>query len=503
MTVSTQTIIFQGIDVVPVDVQAQIAPGLPAFQIVGLPDKAVSEARERVRSALHAIGLSLPTKRVVVNMAPADLLKAGGHFDLAIAMAILGAMEVVPADCLNDNIFMGELSLDGSLRPVAGILPATMHAYDRGRGLVCPRGNAREALWVEEAEVIAPASLLQLINHIKGTQVLSPPDIQASDQVESDNNSLGDMSDIKGQETAKRALEIAAAGGHNMLMIGPPGSGKSMLASRLPTILPPLTPKEALDISVVHSVAGLLRNGKIRKVRPYRAPHHSASLPALVGGGHRASPGEISLAHNGVLFLDELPEFNRNTLEALRQPLENGETLVARVNYHVTYPARFQLIAAMNPCRCGYMGDPGRACGRAPKCGRDYQAKLSGPLLDRIDIFVDVPPVAVEDLSLKSGGEQSATILARVSEARDRQTERASILNAHLPANDLDQSLNIEAQARDLLVQASDKMKLSARSYHRMLRLARTIADLDSADAIRTPHMAEALSYRQPLYGMG
>lgn len=386
MVARIATVAFSGTDVLPIDAQVQMSPGVVAFNIVGLPDKAVAESRERVRAALHAMGLSLPAKRITVNLAPADVLKEGSHFDLPIALGLLAAMQIVPAEEAARYVALGELALDGKLSAVAGILPSAIHANATQRGLICPAANGNEAVWAGEIDVLAAGDLLALINHFKGQQILSRPALQLAGI----DTSYADLRDIKGQETAKRALEVVAAGGHNLLMIGPPGSGKSMLAARLPGILPPLSPPEALEVSMIHSLAGLLADGKLLQRRPFRDPHHSATQPALIGGGLRAKPGEISLAHHGVLFLDELPEFPRPTLEALRQPIESGRAVVARANHHVTYPARFQLIAAMNPCRCGYLSDPTQGCGRAPRCGQDYQSRLSGPLLDRIDCHVEV-----------------------------------------------------------------------------------------------------------------
>ncbi len=396
MVARVQTVTFQGIDVLPVDVQVQISGGLPKFTIVGLADKAVAESKERVRSALYAMGLALPPKHIAVNLAPADLIKEGSHFDLPIAVALLVAMEVIQPENVKPFVVLGELGLDSKIAPVNGVLPAAIHTASMQMGLVCPEQQGGEAAWAGNIDVLAPGSLLSLINHFSGRQMLSPP----KPKIEEAKTNLPDLKDVKGQENAKRALEIAATGGHNLLMIGPPGAGKSMLAARLPGILPDLSPAEALQVSMIHSIAGHLKEGKLLKQRPFRDPHHSASLPALAGGGLKAKPGEISLAHRGVLFLDELPEFQRGALEALRQPLETGKVSIARANAHLSYPARFQLIAALNPCKCGYMGDPSRECSRAPRCGQDYQNRISGPLLDRFDLVIDVPAVSIRDLDL-------------------------------------------------------------------------------------------------------
>ncbi len=505
------TVAFLGIDVVEVDVQVQIAPGLPGFALVGLADKAVGESRERVRAALGAIGLALPPKRILVNLAPADLLKEGSHFDLPIALGLLAAMGVIPAGELARYTALGELGLDGRLARVAGVLPAAIGAAAAGRGLICPAEQGGEAAWAGEIEVLAPASLIALINHFRGTAVLTPPEPKLAAKTATG----GDLADIKGQESAKRAIEVAAAGGHNLLMTGPPGAGKSMLAARLPGLLPPLDPAEALEVSMIHSVAGRLAEGRLMTQRPFRDPHHSASLAALAGGGHRAKPGEISLAHQGVLFLDELPEFQRHALEALRQPLETGRVTVARANAHVTYPARFQLVAAMNPCRCGHLGDPGRGCTRAPRCGLDYQARLSGPLLDRIDLHIEVPAVSAADLALPPARETSAAVAARVAAARARQAERSrrlraggtgagaarnapvALANAQIDGELLAAVAEPDAEGRRLLAQGVERFRLSARGYTRLLRVARTLADLDGSEALRRPHIAEALSYRR------
>jgi magnesium chelatase family protein len=497
MVARVKTVAFQGIDCREVDVEVQLGPGLPAFAVVGLPDKAVGESRERVRGALVAIGLALPPQRITVNLAPADLLKEGSHFDLPIALAMLAVMGVLSADDLADYTVLGELGLDGRINAVAGVLPAAIAAVAAGRGLICPAAQGSEAAWAGDLAVLAPASIIALVNHFKASQTLARP----VGQMEAIATQPLDLADIKGQESAKRALEVAAAGGHNLLMVGPPGAGKSMLAQRLPGILPPLDPAAALEVSMIHSVAGQLPGGRLMRNRPFRDPHHSASLPSLIGGGLRAKPGEVSLAHRGVLFLDELPEFARATLEALRQPVESGRAVVARVNAHVTYPARFQLVAAMNPCRCGHLDDAALACGRAPKCAQEYQAKISGPLFDRIDMHVDVPAVSSADLALPPPREGSKQVASRVAAARQRQSARYAgkpiLTNAEADGQLLDEVATPDAEGRKLLAEAADRFRLSARGYHRVLRVARTLADLDVSDAVRRLHVAEALSYRR------
>ena len=411
MVARAYTVAFQGVEARLVEVQCAIAAGLPAFNLVGLPDKAVSEAKERVRAAMTAMGLALPAKRITVNLSPADLPKEGSHFDLPIALAVLAAMEVLPQDEVAAQVALGELALDGSLIPVIGALPAALAAAEADCGLICPAACGAEAAWVGAVEVIAPKTLLALVNHFTGRAALAPAQPGTVDGPAT----LKDLAEVKGQERAKRALEIAAAGRHHLLMVGPPGSGKSMLAARLPGILPPLEPAEALETSMIHSLAGLLDEGGISRTRPFRTPHHTASMAAIVGGGRGAKPGEISLAHHGVLFLDELPEFPRTVLETLRQPIETGDVVVARANAHVRYPCRFMLVAAANPCRCGHLADPARACARVPDCGAEYLGRISGPLMDRFDLRVEVPPV---------DGRGSRPAARRRDQRRDRRPGR-------------------------------------------------------------------------------
>ncbi|MGD1881815.1 MAG: YifB family Mg chelatase-like AAA ATPase [Paracoccaceae bacterium] len=497
MVARAYTVAFQGVEAREVEVQCAVSPGMPAFSVVGLPDKAVSEARDRVRTAFASMSIALPSKRVTINLSPADLPKEGSHFDLPIALALLAALEIVPKDAAEAVVALGELSLDGSIVPVVGALPAAMAAAEQDRSLLCPSASGAEAAWVGGAQVIGAASLADVVRHYTGQRPIEP----SKPGEVSMESGLRDLRDVKGQERAKRALEIAAAGRHHFMMVGTPGSGKSMLAARLSSILPPLSAAEALETSMIHSLSGLLDEGGISRSRPFREPHHTASMAAIIGGGRGAKPGEVSLAHNGVLFMDEFPEFQRTVLETLRQPIETGEVMVARANAHVKYPCKFMLVAAANPCKCGYLSDPERACARVPVCGEDYLGRISGPLMDRFDLRVDVPPVAYADLDLPAAGELSTTVAARVAAARKRQEARFANIqdlrsNADMAGDLLTDFATPDEQGRAFLTRVAERFGLSARGYHRVLRVARTISDLDGSEDVRKPHIAEAVSFR-------
>lgn len=497
MVTRSYTVAFEGIEAKLVEVQCAVAPGLPAFSIVGLPDKAVSEAKDRVRSSLSSMCIALPSKRITINLSPADMPKEGSHFDLPIAIALLAAIDIIPQETAERCVALGELSLDGTLVGVVGALPAALAASEDERFLLCPSVSSSEAAWVGATQVIGAKSLQSAVQHFTGNAPIKPAE---PGEIPRDDNGL-DFKDVKGQERAKRAMEIAAAGRHHLLLAGPPGSGKSMLAARLPGILPELSPNEALETSMIHSLAGLLDEGGISRTRPFREPHHTASMAAIIGGGRGAKPGEVSLAHNGVLFLDEFPEFARNTLETLRQPVETGSVVVARANAHVRYPCRFMLVAAANPCKCGHLTDPEQACSRAPICGEDYMGRISGPLLDRFDLRIEVPPVAYTDLDIPCDGATSAEIRQRVRNARDIQSLRyrqspTARSNADAQGSLLEDVATPDTDGRELLLKVAEKFKLSARGYHRILRVARTIADLDGMEKVQRQHIGEAASFR-------
>ena len=481
-----------GVEAPPVTVEAHLANGLPALTLVGLPETAVKESKDRVRSAIQNAGFDFPPRRITLNLAPADLPKDGGRFDLAIALGVLAASEQVPAASLAELECLGELALSGELRPVQGVLPAALAARAAGRTLVVPRANAEEASLASGLKVLAVDHLLQIAAHLNGHTPLSP--YQANGLLRQEA-AYPDLAEVQGQLAAKRALLIAASGGHNLLFSGPPGTGKTLLASRLPGLLPPLSEEEALEVAAIHSVASHAPLTAWPR-RPFRQPHHSASGPALVGGGSRPQPGEISLAHHGILFLDELPEFDRKVLEVLREPLESGHIVIARARDKVRFPARFQLVAAMNPCPCGYLGDPGGRCRCTPEQIQRYRAKLSGPLLDRIDLHLTVARESTSLLASSQAGESSVQVAARVSQARQRQLARQGCANAFLDLPGLQQHCRLPETDRLWLEQACERLNLSLRAAHRLLKVARTLADLEGASEIGRAHLAEALQYR-------
>jgi magnesium chelatase family protein len=502
MVATVKTFAFLGIDAIQVNVQVKISSGNSIFSIVGLGDKAITESKERIRAAINSVGLSFPYDRIIVNLSPADLLKEGSHYDLAITIGILIELGIITQDSINNYYCLGELALDGSLTKVNGILPASIQANADNYGIICPKQCGSEAAWAGNEDIIAAQNLTCIINHLKNQQLIAQPIINKTTLPPQ----YPDLKDIKGQEIAKRALEIAAAGGHNLLMIGTPGTGKSMLAKRLSGILPALNTKEMLEINMIHSVNGKLDGDNIITNRPFRDPHHSCSMPAMVGGGTKAKPGEISLAHNGVLFLDELAEFPRIVLDSLRQPIENGNISISRVNAHINYPANFQLIAAMNPCKCGYLGDDNKSCSRAPKCGKDYQSKISGPILDRMDIIINIAQIDIFANHNTNNNENSEEIAKRVKTAHEIQYKRyqlepsmqniSSKTNAKTSETLINKYMKLDEETQNILKKSLEKMNISMRSYNRILKVARTIADLEEKEHISKYHVLESLSYK-------
>lgn len=493
----------QGIEGFVVVVETNLEGFMPAYATVGLPDNAVKESKERVFAAIKNTGYVFPQKRITINLAPADIRKEGSSYDLPIALGILAASGQITSDGLEDTVILGELSLEGRVRPIRGALSVALAAAEKGyRTIIVPEANANEAAMAPDIDVIAAESLAQIVDFINGDVSLAPTEVDISELFFQHSQYPLDMKDVKGQDAAKRALEVAVAGSHNLIMIGPPGSGKTMLAKRFPTILPPLTIAEALETTKIHSIAGYLPPDQpLLATRPFRSPHHSTSGAGLIGGGKYPRPGEVSLAHHGVLFLDELPEFKKNVLEAMRQPMEDARVTISRAMISTTFPARFMLIAAMNPCPCGFFGDPNNECTCSPLAVQRYRARISGPLLDRIDIHVEVPAVRFEELSSWQDGESSSAIRQRSQKAREIQLQRFQgrdgvYANAHMTSKELREFCQLSSESMNLLRTAMDRLGLSARAYDRILKVSRTIADLDGDERIQPPHVAEAIQYR-------